>query len=95
MIMAGTAMPATRPIPTGAPTNVPSCHRIFFFRDQGFLPQNVQPDGLQGKKCTFESCVMVTKFITIGLHMMRTGINMNHLSPTLKMNQLHCIRFLL
>jgi hypothetical protein len=49
MIMAGTAMPATRPIPTGAPTNVPSCHKIFFFRDHGFLPQNVQPDGLQGK----------------------------------------------
>lgn len=49
MIIAGTAMPATRPIPTGAPTKVPSCHKIFFFRDHGFLPQNVQPDGLKGK----------------------------------------------
>ena len=59
MIIAGTAMPATRPIPTGAPTNVPSCQRIFFFRDHGFLPQNVQPDGLQEEKCTFERHVMV------------------------------------
>lgn len=45
--MAGTVIPATRAIPTGAPTNVPSCHRIFFFLDHGFLPQKVQPDGLQ------------------------------------------------
>ena len=59
MIIAGTAMPATRPIPTGAPTNVPSCQRIFFFRDHGFLPQNVQPDGLQEEKCTFERHIMV------------------------------------
>lgn len=44
--MAGTAIPATRAIPTGAPTNVPSCHINFFFRDQGFFPQNVQPEGL-------------------------------------------------
>lgn len=44
--MAGTAMPANRPIPTGAPTRVPNCHKIFFFRDQGFFPQNVQPEGL-------------------------------------------------
>ena len=47
IIIAGTAIPATRPIPTGAPTNVPNCHNIFFFLDQGFLPQNVQPDGLK------------------------------------------------
>jgi len=40
-------MAAIRLIPTGAPTNVPSCQRIFFFRLQGFLPQKVQPDGLQ------------------------------------------------
>lgn len=40
-------MPATRVMPTGAPTNVPSCHNIFFFLLHGFLPQNVQPDGLQ------------------------------------------------
>ena len=46
MIMAGTAMPAMSAMPTGAPTKVPSCQRIFFLRDQGFLPQNVQPDGL-------------------------------------------------
>jgi len=59
MIIAGTAMPATRPIPTGAPTNVPSCQRIFFFLDHGFLPQNVQPDGLQEEKCTFERHIMV------------------------------------
>jgi hypothetical protein len=59
MIIAGTAMPATRPIPTGAPTNVPSCQRIFFLRDHGFLPQNVQPDGLQEEKCTSERHVMV------------------------------------
>ena len=47
IIMAGTAIPASRAIPTGAPTNVPNCHRIFFLRDHGFLPQNVQPDGLE------------------------------------------------
>ena len=49
MIIAGMAMPAMRAIPTGAPTNVPSCHRIFFFLLQGFFPQKVQPDGLRGE----------------------------------------------
>jgi hypothetical protein len=49
MTMAGMAMPAIREIPTGAPINVPSCHRIFFLRLHGFLPQNVQPEGLQRK----------------------------------------------
>lgn len=44
--MAGTAIPATNAIPTGAPTSVPNCHSNFFFLDHGFLPQNVQPDGL-------------------------------------------------
>ena len=43
MIMAGMEMPAIRAIPTGAPTRVPSCHISFFFRLQGFFPQNVQP----------------------------------------------------
>lgn len=47
MIIAGMAIPATRAIPTGAPTSVPNCHSIFFLRDQGFVPQNVQPDGLK------------------------------------------------
>jgi len=46
IIMAGNAIPATRPIPIGAPTRVPSCQRIFFFLDHGFLPQKVQPEGL-------------------------------------------------
>ena len=50
MIMAGTAIPATSVIPTGAPTNVPSCQRIFFFLLHGFFPQNVQPDGLKSQK---------------------------------------------
>lgn len=45
--MAGTAIPATSAMPTGAPTNVPNCHSSFFLRDHGFLPQNVQPDGLR------------------------------------------------
>lgn len=49
MIIAGMAIPAIRAIPTGAPTNVPSCHRIFFFLLQGFFPQNVQPDGLKSQ----------------------------------------------
>lgn len=44
--MAGTAIPATRAIPTGAPTKVPSCQSSFFLRDHGFFPQNVHPDGL-------------------------------------------------
>lgn len=47
IIIAGTAIPAMSPIPTGAPTSVPNCQSIFFFRDHGFLPQNVHPDGLQ------------------------------------------------
>lgn len=47
MTMAGTAMPAMRVMPTGAPIRVPSCHKIFFFRLQGFFPQNVQPEGLR------------------------------------------------
>lgn len=46
IIIAGTAIPATKAIPTGAPTNVPNCHNNFFLRDHGFLPQNVHPDGL-------------------------------------------------
>lgn len=50
MIMAGTAMPAMRAMPTGAPTSVPSCQRIFFFLLQGFFPQKVQPEGLMGEK---------------------------------------------
>lgn len=45
--MAGTAIPATKAIITGAPTSVPSCHRSFFFRDHGFVPQKVQPEGLR------------------------------------------------
>lgn len=43
-------MPAMREMPTGAPINVPSCQRIFFLRLHGFLPQNVQPEGLNGRK---------------------------------------------
>lgn len=58
--MAGTAIPATSAIPTGAPTNVPNCHSSFFLRDHGFLPQNVQPDGLrQPKKPTNIVCTYV------------------------------------
>lgn len=48
IIMAGTVIPATNAMPTGAPTKVPSCHRIFFFLDQGFFPQKVHPEGLKG-----------------------------------------------
>lgn len=50
MTMAGTAMPAMRVMPTGAPISVPSCHKIFFFLLQGFFPQNVQPDGLKEER---------------------------------------------
>jgi hypothetical protein len=50
MVIAGSAMLATKPMPTGAPTSIPNCHRIFFFLDQGFLPQKVQPDGLKSLK---------------------------------------------
>jgi len=52
IMMAGTAIAAIRLIPTGAPISVPSCHRIFFLRLQGFLPQNVQPDGLHATTTT-------------------------------------------
>lgn len=47
IIIAGTAIPAIRAMPTGAPTSIPNCHIIFFLRLHGFLPQNVQPDGLK------------------------------------------------
>lgn len=47
IIIAGMAIPAMRAMPTGAPTNVPSCQRIFFFLLQGFFPQKVQPEGLR------------------------------------------------
>lgn len=47
IIIAGIAIPAIKPIPAGAPINVPSCHKSFFFLDQGFLPQKVQPEGLK------------------------------------------------
>lgn len=58
MIIAGTAIPATNAMPTGAPTNVPSCHNSFFLRDHGFLPQNVHPEGLDADfKNSFIKCV--------------------------------------
>lgn len=47
IIMAGIAMPAIKPMPAGAPIKVPNCHKSFFFLDQGFFPQNVQPEGLK------------------------------------------------
>lgn len=46
-INTGTDKPARRAMPTGAPTSVPNCQSIFFFFVQGFLPQNVHPDGLK------------------------------------------------
>lgn len=49
IIIAGIAMPAIKPIPAGAPINVPNCHKSFFFLDHGFLPQKVQPEGLKSK----------------------------------------------
>lgn len=36
-------------MPSGAPARVPSCQSSFFLRDQGFLPQKVQPLGLEEK----------------------------------------------
>jgi hypothetical protein len=51
--MAGTVIPATKAIPTGAPTRVPSCHKIFFFLDHGFLPQKVHPEGLKSQNEIF------------------------------------------
>lgn len=62
MIIAGIAIPAIRVIPTGAPTKVPNCQRIFFFLLHGFLPQNVQPDGLKNKIHNIvETTLQVTK----------------------------------
>ena len=49
IIIAGTAIPASSAIPTGAPISIPTCHKIFFFFDHGFFPQKVQPDGLKEK----------------------------------------------
>jgi len=43
----GTATPAINAMITGAPINVATCQRITFFRLHCFLPQNVQPDGLE------------------------------------------------
>lgn len=53
--MAGIAMPAMSAMPTGAPTSVPSCQRIFFFLLHGFFPQKVQPDGLREVKTSRNS----------------------------------------
>ena len=50
IMIAGTATPATRLIPIGAPANIPNCHKTFFLRLQGFLPQNVHPEGLKYSK---------------------------------------------
>lgn len=47
IIIDGNAIPASKAKATGAVINVPICQTIFFFLDQGFLPQNVHPDGLQ------------------------------------------------
>lgn len=55
IIMAGIAMPAMSAMPTGAPTSVPSCQRIFFFLLHGFFPQKVQPDGLREVKTSRNS----------------------------------------
>lgn len=38
IIIAGTAIPATKAIMTGAPTRVPSCQSSFFFLDHGLVP---------------------------------------------------------
>jgi hypothetical protein len=57
MTMAGTAMPATSVMPSGAPTKIPNCHRIFFLRLHGLRPQNVHPDGLQARDTQYQrSC---------------------------------------
>ena len=47
IIIAGKTTLAANAIPTGAPINVPICHKTFFFRLHGFLPQNVHPEGLE------------------------------------------------
>lgn len=51
--MAGSTTPAARAIPRGAPMSVPICQRIFFLRLQGFLPQKVQPEGLERENKIF------------------------------------------
>lgn len=63
MIIAGMAMPAISAMPTGAPTSVPNCHRIFFFLLQGFLPQNVHPEGL----CQEQKYNLSTKVILMSV----------------------------
>lgn len=65
--MAGMAMPAMRDIPTGAPISVPSCQRIFFLRLHGFLPQNVQPEGLQRKHAEVNGNITNAAIVTRGL----------------------------
>lgn len=67
MTMAGMAMPAMSEIPTGAPISVPNCQRIFFLRLHGFLPQNVQPEGLQRKRAQVNGSVTNTVTVTRGL----------------------------
>jgi len=47
MMMAGTAAIAMKLMPIGPPTSIASWSSIFFLRLHCFLPQNVQPDGLQ------------------------------------------------
>lgn len=67
MTMAGMAMPAMREIPTGAPISVPNCQRIFFLRLHGFLPQNVQPEGLRRKHTEVNVSVTDAALVTGGL----------------------------
>ncbi len=51
----GTATPAINAMITGAPINVATCQRITFFLLHCFLPQNVQPDGLEKPKKIYEN----------------------------------------
>ena len=61
MMMAGTATPATNAIPNGAPIRSPNCHNIFFLRLHGFLPQNVQPDGLKKEFLLYRKALAATE----------------------------------
>lgn len=87
--MAGTAMPAMRAMPTGAPTSVPSCQRIFFFLLQGFFPQNVQPEGLRGEKSTGCCGRWVGGGVCVGTQSCLTLNNAGRRSPSCRASKTH------
>lgn len=92
MTIAGMAMPAMREIPTGAPINVPSCQRIFFLRLHGFLPQNVQPEGLQRKHAEVNVSVTNTAVVITGLNKGKSLFSIGVINSYKKLQEMNILQ---